>query len=59
MNPIRKPNINAQPDHVKIEQVRSYLFALVDELNFIFFQQEKEITELKAELKALKENKEE
>ena len=59
MNPIRKPQINAPSDHVKIEQIRAYLFALVDELNYTLFRQEREIATLREELKALKEKQEE
>jgi hypothetical protein len=59
MNPIRKPQINAPFDHVKIEQIRTYLFALVDELNYTLFRQEREIATLREELKQLKEKQEE
>jgi hypothetical protein len=59
MNPIRKPQINSPSDHVKIEQIRTYLFALVDELNFTLFRQEREIATLREEIKTLKEKKKE
>lgn len=59
MNPIRKPQINSTSDHVKIEQIRTYLFALVDELNFTLFRQEREIATLREEIKTLKEKQKE
>jgi hypothetical protein len=59
MTPIRKPQINSPSDHVKIDQIRTYLFALADELNFTLFSQEREIATLREEIKSLKEKKEE
>jgi protein-arginine kinase activator protein McsA len=59
MNPIRKPQINSPSDQVKFEQIRTYLFALVDELNFTLFRQEREIAILREEIKTLREKQKE
>ena len=52
---LRKPQIVAPTPSGQIQEIKSYLFRLVDDLQYQINQYEVEISKLKAEIETLKE----
>jgi peptidoglycan hydrolase CwlO-like protein len=53
---LRKPQINAPTTAGQVQQLKSFLYTFIDDIQYQFGQYEKRIDELEKELKETKKN---
>lgn len=53
---LRKPQINAPTPAGQVQQLKSFLYTFIDDIQYQFGQYEKRIDELEKELKETKKN---
>ena len=50
---LKKPSVKATKDSEKIEELRRYLFSLIEDLNFVLLDHENQITAVKGSISAM------